>query len=272
MVGSDVEDWQRFLTGRGLLEGSADGIFGPLTAQATKDYQSGAGLDPDGVVGPGTLAQAVRDGFVSSTRAVEAGMDADVNCTSFASCVVTAGMKFVVRYYSRSASKAMGVAEAKALSAAGLKLAVVYQDRQNIIDDFSSEKGAGSAQRALDQAAAIGQPEGSAIYFAADFDPPSADVRGSIAEYFLAVNRAFSTALVRYAIGIYGSGLTCRVLRDASLAQFAWLSGSTGFRESKTFRPRAHLVQVAPERKICDGKLEIDDDIAQVADYGAFRL
>jgi len=65
--------------------------------------------------------------------------------------------------------------------------------------------------------------------------------------------------------------LTCRIIRDAGLATFTWLSGSTGFQEFARFRPQANLLQVLPERKICNGKLEIDDDIAQSENFGASR-
>jgi hypothetical protein len=255
-----------------LYHDDIDGIFGPITSRATKEYQESKYLDPDGVVGPVTLFQAVGDGFQSSTRPFENGMDASVNCASYASCIAAAGLRFVVRYYSLSTSKTMNAAEAAALSAAGLKLAVVYQDKQNTIASFSTAKGKTNAQKALELASAIGQPGGSAIYFAVDFDPDSTQVRGPISEYFQAVSDVFGAASVHYKVGVYGSGLTCRVLRDACLAQFAWLSGSTGFRESAVFRPRAHLIQSAPSRRICSGRLDIDDDIAQVEDYGAFQI
>lgn len=44
--GRDVEAWQKKI---GFTP--ADGVFGPKTELATKDFQSSHGLDPDGVVG-----------------------------------------------------------------------------------------------------------------------------------------------------------------------------------------------------------------------------
>ena len=272
MTGTDVVDWQGFLSNRGLFSGGIDGVFNPATSQSTKDYQTSAGLDADGEVGPRTFAFAIRDGFQSSTRTLELGMDASVNCTRFASCIAAAQMNFVVRYYSKVASKTLTPDEAGTLSDAGLKLVIVYQDKQNEIGFFNGDEGTASAQRALDLAQKTGQHSGSAIYFAADFDPTPDEVRGPLSEYFLAVNQVFRAAPVQYTIGVYGSGLTCRLIRDASLAQYAWLSQSTGFREYRAFRPRAHMLQIAPSRNICNGKLSIDDDVAQVQDYGAFRL
>jgi predicted chitinase len=67
-----VAAWQRFLIAQGLnqpvVDGQtrqliADGDFGPTTAQATRAFQTAHGLDPDGTVGPRTLAAATARGF-----------------------------------------------------------------------------------------------------------------------------------------------------------------------------------------------------------------
>lgn len=268
MTGSDVSRWQQFLTGRGVFSGAIDGVFGPATDGATREYQTSRGLGADGVVGLATYSQAVRDGFAGAS----AGMDASVDCAPFASGIVAAGMKFVARYYSKFAGKAMTRAEALGLSQAGLQVAAVYQDIQNDIQYFSPALGQQSAARALAQAAAVGQPAGSAIYFAADFDPTPAQLSGPMMDHFREVAQAFSAGPAQYAVGVYGSGLACRTMRDAGLAAFTWLSGSTGFRESESFRPQANLVQIAPSRTICGGRLAIDDDVAQTASFGAFQV
>ena len=219
-------------------------------------------------MGLATYGQAVRDGFAGAWP----GMDASVDCAPFAASLAAAGMKFVARYYSRFAGKAMTRAEALALSRAGLHVAAVYQDAHDDIRYFSSVLGLESASRALAQAAAVGQPAGSAIYFAADFDPTPAQLSGPMMDHFRALARAFSAAPTQYAVGVYGSGLACRTIRDEGLAAYTWLSGSTGYRESDSFRPLANLVQVAPSRTICGGRLSIDDDVAQTASFGAFQV
>jgi peptidoglycan hydrolase-like protein with peptidoglycan-binding domain len=269
MSGSDVSAWQRFLAGKNFYHDVLDGTYGPLSDQGTRDYQAARGLAADGVAGFETFSQALRDGFESVALP---GMDAGVDCSAFASCIANAGMKFVVRYYSRFLTKSITRQEAVALSAANLQVAVVYEDSNDDINFFSSELGRENAAKALLLATGTGQPAGSAIYFAVDFDPNADQVRGPISDYFRAVSQAFAAAPTRYDVGIYGSGLACRLIRDAGLATFTWLSGSTGFQESTTFRPQAHLLQVSPERKICDGKLEIDDDIAQSENFGAFQI
>ena len=60
--GDDVKLWQNFLIGQGANI-VADGDFGPGTESATKDYQTKKSLPADGVVGRGTLAAAITDGF-----------------------------------------------------------------------------------------------------------------------------------------------------------------------------------------------------------------
>jgi len=273
MFGGDVSAWQHFLVKQGLLSDAVDGVFGPNTGQATRDYQAGKGLTADGAVGVGTFSQAVRDGYEAQAgRAAISGMDAAVDCSAFASCIASEGMKFVVRYYSASAKKRIARPEAVALASAGLELAVVYQDSNNELKFFSDQTGRKHATTALQQAQEIEQPAGSAIYFAVDFDASAEQVRGAILDYFREVSRLLAAASTRYAVGVYGSGLTCRLIRDAGLATFTWLCGSSGYQETTKFRPEAHLLQVAPSRKICGNKLAIDDDIAQNVNLGAFTV
>ena len=60
--GSAVADWQNRLndwlqierTEQGRL--ATDGVFGPNTEQATRDFQRGQGIAVDGIVGPETRA------------------------------------------------------------------------------------------------------------------------------------------------------------------------------------------------------------------------
>lgn len=51
--GNEVKAWQELI---GISP--PDGAFGPLTDSLTKEWQSSHGIEPDGVVGPLTLAAA----------------------------------------------------------------------------------------------------------------------------------------------------------------------------------------------------------------------
>ena len=55
--GEEVKQIQTKLKDMGLYTGSVDGIFGPLTLQAVKKFQSNNGLVVDGIAGPKTLAK-----------------------------------------------------------------------------------------------------------------------------------------------------------------------------------------------------------------------
>jgi hypothetical protein len=61
--GAQVKLLQRTLVRLGYLKGTADGVYGPGTEDATKRFQTANGLTADGVVGPATrraLARALR--------------------------------------------------------------------------------------------------------------------------------------------------------------------------------------------------------------------
>jgi hypothetical protein len=58
-----VKAWQFFLIGQGLYKDEADGKFGPMTRQATLDFQRAHDLQPDGVVGNKTFGVAMQLGF-----------------------------------------------------------------------------------------------------------------------------------------------------------------------------------------------------------------
>ncbi len=53
--GEAVEALQQKLAGKGFDPGAADGIFGPRTEAALRQYQESIGLDVDGIAGPKTL-------------------------------------------------------------------------------------------------------------------------------------------------------------------------------------------------------------------------
>jgi peptidoglycan hydrolase-like protein with peptidoglycan-binding domain len=59
-TGVDVEALQTFLEAKGFLmmpRGVAKGYFGPATKRALMKYQESVGLEPVGIVGPGTRAR-----------------------------------------------------------------------------------------------------------------------------------------------------------------------------------------------------------------------
>jgi hypothetical protein len=63
--GGNVELLQQALAELGYEVGTPDGVFGPGTEEAVKQFQADTGLDADGVAGPATLA-ALNEALASS--------------------------------------------------------------------------------------------------------------------------------------------------------------------------------------------------------------
>ena len=55
--GAHVTSWQNYLQMCGFYHGSIDGIFGNLTEQAVKEWQTANGLVSDGIIGPKSWAK-----------------------------------------------------------------------------------------------------------------------------------------------------------------------------------------------------------------------
>lgn len=49
--GTTVQDVQTFLNQRGLYEGPIDGVYGPATGDAVKQFQQSNNLETDGIIG-----------------------------------------------------------------------------------------------------------------------------------------------------------------------------------------------------------------------------
>jgi hypothetical protein len=126
----------------------------------------------------------------------------------------------------------------------------------------------------------IGQPFGSAIYFAVDYDPTQADIDGVISNYFTGVHAALYVANEgepSYRVGVYGSGLCCGTLIDRGIATLSWLSQSTAFAGSRQYaeQKRYDLIQMLPARVPGDGGMviSIDPDATHPErDAGLFSL
>jgi hypothetical protein len=207
-------------------------------------------------------------------------IDVSFDCGTHADFLAGAGVKTIIRYYSRDTglpAKRLTRKEAEAFVRAGLRIGVVHEaKRGDSIESFTGALGQLDAVYARQYGAkVIGQPEGSAIFFAVDFDAGENEVRDSILPYFKAIADAFalSDGLPRYQIGVYGSGAVCGKILDAGLASLAWLAQSTGWSAFKQFRDsnRWALRQMA-ETSV--GEIDCDPDVANVAQpqFGDFTL
>lgn len=162
-------------------------------------------------------------------------IDTSSNTTEIAEALKEDGITCVTRYYCSDnyEEKRLGKIEAEALSNAGIKISVVYQNSQNDVSDFTGEKGFDAGLEAFSYARdIIGQPFGSVISFAVDFNPSDEEMIENILPFFSGVKEAFfkeSDGDNTYEVGAYGSGLVCNVLLDEELCSYRWLSMADNF-------------------------------------------
>jgi hypothetical protein len=141
---------------------------------------------------------------------------------------------FVARYYRTPESRwpPLSASEAQQLSSLGLKIVAVWESHSRKASHFTYSSGYSDAMEAYPQARAVGQPAGSAIYFAVDFN---AQLLEPIDEYFRGIAAGLGAASggnAYYAVGVYGSGAVCDEMKRNGLAQYCWLSNSIAWTNS----------------------------------------
>ncbi len=194
------------------------------------------------------------------------GLDTTMELTRHAVALKRQGYDFALRYYSHNAAKNLSLGEARALAQAGMRIGVVWETSGTRAGFFSRAQGladgAAAYRMALD---VIGQPFGSAIYFAVDYDPTQADIDGVISNYFTGVHAALyvgAEGQPSYRVGVYGSGLCCGALMERGIAACSWLSQSTGFAGSRQYaqQKRYDMIQMLPMRIPGEGGVMLDID------------
>ena len=212
---------------------------------------------------------------------VRKGLDTTMELTRHAQALAAQGYEFALRYYSHSAAKNLSLGEARALSQAGLRIGVVWETGGTRAGFFTRAQGLADGAAAFRMAReSVGQPFGSALYFAVDYDPTQADLDGPVGNYFTGVHAALQAATEgqpSYRVGVYGSGLCCGTLVETGAASLSWLSQSTGFAGSRQYaqQMRYDVMQLLPVRIAgADGiVLDIDPDVTHPdRDGGLFML
>lgn len=151
-----------------------------------------------------------------------------------------AGITDIIRYDDRFPSgnwKQIQSPEVHAIRDAGFRLGIVYEGAGATLSSFTEQNGYLDAAYSRKQATTRGQPAGSAIYFAVDFDPTAAQIFFNIVPYFTGVAKAFTetSSDPKLAVGVYGSGLVCKTLKAAGLVTLTWITCSTGFQDSQEY-------------------------------------
>jgi hypothetical protein len=194
-----------------------------------------------------------------------------------------AGFDTIIRYLAPSATswKVVQEAEARAIAAAGFKLALVFEGDGHA---HGAATGRRDGKAALTQAEAAGAPEGAVIYYTEDYDPNPAEFPGIIAAF-----KAFKAVMKgQYRVGAYCSGALAKALIAAEVVDFTknkttdeaipliWITQSLGFRGSRDYLNSGEpfvMFQLLPGKA---GGLDEDPDITfhnylnEDIDIGAF--
>ncbi len=141
------------------------------------------------------------------------------------------GVRTIIRYFDHKnetfKNKTLTFEERMQIAEAGFHLIVVFQHWGQRISTFRDHKrGKADALRALTLAHDVGQPVGSAIYFAVDGPWSSRDDLADITRYFTDVRRTVAMHGNLYRVGVYGSGLVCDMILDEGLADYCWLANA----------------------------------------------
>lgn len=170
------------------------------------------------------------------------GISTNRNLKQIAGQLKNAQIDFVFRYYCAGTTpnpKRLTADEAEALGAAGLQIGVVYEISDKP-EYFTNAHGHRDGVSAWNEAAAVNQPAGSAIYFAVDYDASQAAAAGSILDYFQGVERGLEDAANGthgYMIGVYGSGLVCAFLKShCPWIRYTWLAEARDWTGSQTYQ------------------------------------
>ncbi|PDS69871.1 glycoside hydrolase domain-containing protein [Rhizobium phaseoli] len=199
-------------------------------------------------------------------------IDTSTNTSGALSCLKGKGVDTIIRYYCRDPKGAWKIIrrpEAEKITDNGMNLCAVYEVSAKA-NYFSEASGLLDGKYACTYATkVIGQPKGSAIYFAIDFDATIQEIKDRVIPYFKGITQEVTKAGSPYRIGVYGSGLTCKRLLDLGLVEFAWLAQSTDWAGYKSFKASNQWALLQkPTVETCD--IEVDFDEASVEDFGAF--
>ncbi|MFT3734372.1 MAG: TIGR02594 family protein [Rhodocyclaceae bacterium] len=207
-------------------------------------------------------------------------IDAAQNMVPFIPLLRERGVRTVIRYYNhrnstRLPTKRLEKAEAEALIDAGFDLAVAFQQTggtKGAIGDLDQAHGQADAAQALKLAQELGQPEGSAIYFAVDHDYFRESELRAIEPYFAAVHSALAG---KYRVGVYGSGAVGGRMVSKGFADLIWLAGAKGWSGTRDMLKtdrwalfQGDIDMVEPGAFSYDG-----NEVSPAhADFGQFRL
>jgi hypothetical protein len=196
-------------------------------------------------------------------------IDTNDNTAASLDALRTRGVTAIGRYYSSKSWKRITRAEALAISQDGFDVFTVFEDNGD--PDLTVDAGVHDAQLAINQARAIGQPEGSVIYFALEHLPngySEGDING-VADYVTGLKQVLGG---QYKVGVYSDGVVCAAMLDRNMCDYTWLSASRDFPGSQAFYESGRwAIAQNPDIDQNWNGLSVDVDETR-ADFGAFRV
>jgi hypothetical protein len=166
-------------------------------------------------------------------------IDTNVDTTAHLNALKATGVQTIIRYLSPinpSGEKCIKPAEAHAIAAAGLRLALVCEGWGDFAHGaISAGAGERDGEWCAKYAPTVGAPDGACIYFAVDVDANAAQIKKLVLPYFTAIGAAIKAFAPRYRDGVYGSGAVCSSVIAASFADLPWLSCSIGWSGSQAY-------------------------------------
>ena len=179
-----------------------------------------------------------------------------------------AGVEALCRYL-WAGGKGLTLAEARAATAANMKLVVVYEGRGDRYSSFTAAQGSIDAHHAIVLAQSLGIPKGATIYFCGDdFDATGSEIAGGILAYVKAASPVIRGAGFRF--GVYGNGAMCKAMLDANLADNAWVWGAMGTNGTAAF-VASNRWSIRQHPTVREFGVSVDPDEIQ-GDYGGFLV
>lgn len=203
--------------------------FDSATETAVINFQKTMGLDSDGIVGPKTWRYLFGYYFYPHL-----GCDTATTITKARlKLLQDNGYTFVGRYIPGS-NYPLTESERDIITNGGLYIVSIWESGSPTSDKyFSASKGKSDAEDAIKGAKSIGQPTGTPIYFAIDYDAQNVALNGVINEYITAIYQVFTSKNFPYELGLYGSGLVLKTFQ--SIFPYRMLSNATGWAGSVAY-------------------------------------
>jgi Domain of unknown function (DUF1906) len=175
----------------------------------------------------------------------------------------------VVRYLTENTAseKCIKPAEAKALGAAGIRLALVFESGGGAPGQapLSAVAGARDGSFVANYIPTLGAPPGLCVFFAADNDFSANQITTEIIPYFRAIAAVANKV---FTVGAYGSGNVCKATIAALYAVYAWLSGSLGWGGSHDYLasklPELVLVQDVEDTRLANMGVDTDYPLGDI--------